>query len=207
MKKYKLDVFDGGVRMKQKYNGNPIYRKLINGFMISLLQLIEKTGKTDIYEFGCGEGQLMGVLYQNGYKVAGFDLDKTSVQIAKENFLSRGWLADIQIGNVYQKESEHTYRGGVIICCEVLEHLEKPEKALKNIKDKSDEYFIVSVPREPLWCILNFIRGKYIKNLGNTPGHINHWSKRKFVKLCSKYGKVVEVKSPLPWTMVLIKVK
>ena len=205
MKKYKLDVFDGGERMKQKYDGNLIHKKLIRGFMISLLHMLEKTGKTDIYEFGCGEGQLLGILHQNGYKVAGFDLDETSVKIAKENFSSRGWSVDIRIGNVYEKDWKFDVRG-VIICCEVLEHLEKPKEALNNIWDKTDGYFIASVPREPLWRILNLIRGKYIKNLGNTPGHINHWSKRKFVGLCAKYGEVVEVKSPLPWTMVLVKV-
>lgn len=205
MKKYKLDVFDGGERMKQKYDGNLIHKKLIRGFMISLLQMLERTGKKEVYEFGCGEGQLMGVLHQNGYKVAGFDLDETSVNIAKQNFISLGHEVDIQIGDVYQKEVD-VPNGGMVICCEVLEHLERPEEALNNIKEKTNGYFIVSVPREPLWCILNLVRGKYIKNFGNTPGHINHWSKKKFVGLCAKYGEVIEAKSPLPWTMVLVKV-
>ena len=40
-------------------------------------------------------------------------------------------------------------------------------------------------PREPLWRGLNIARGAYLKDLGNTPGHLNHWSKRGFVALLS----------------------
>ena len=36
------------------------------------------------------------------------------------------------------------------------------------------------MPREPLWRGLNMARGAYLKDLGNTPGHVNHWSKRSF---------------------------
>ena len=44
------------------------------------------------------------------------------------------------------------------------------------------------------------------KDFGNTPGHINHWSKRSFVSMLSRYGTVDEVRSPFPWTMVLVRV-
>jgi hypothetical protein len=66
---------------------------------------------------------------------------------------------------------------------------------------------VVSVPREPIWCGLNMVRGKYFSKLGNTPGHIQHWSSSDFVNLVSKYFDVVEVKKPLPWTMLLCRVK
>ena len=49
-------------------------------------------------------------------------------------------------------------------------------------------------------------RGAYLRDLGNTPGHVNHWSKRDFVSLLSRHGKVEEVRSPLPWTMLLVRV-
>jgi hypothetical protein len=67
-------------------------------------------------------------------------------------------------------------------------------------------WLLVSVPREPLWRGLNMARLAYLKDLGNTPGHINHWSKRSFVAMLSRYGTVEEVRSPFPWTMVLVRV-
>jgi len=63
----------------------------------------------------------------------------------------------------------------------------------------------VSVPREPLWRGLNMARGAYWRDLGNTPGHVNHWSKRGFVSLLSCVGVVEEVRSPFPWTVVLVR--
>ena len=48
-------------------------------------------------------------------------------------------------------------------------------------------------------------RFTYVTHLGNTPGHLKHWSSREFVGLVSKYFEVVEVKKPIPWTMVLAR--
>ena len=44
-----------------------------------------------------------------------------------------------------------------------------------------------------------------MSRLGNTPGHVNHWSKRGFVALLSRYGTVEEARAPFPWTMVLVR--
>jgi hypothetical protein len=64
----------------------------------------------------------------------------------------------------------------------------------------------VSVPREPLWRVLNLARGAYWTQLGNTPGHLNHWSRSAFVRLLLRHGEVVEARSPFPWTMLLVRV-
>ena len=70
----------------------------------------------------------------------------------------------------------------------------------------SSSWILVSVPREPLWRGLNMARGAYWRDLGNTPGHLNHWSKREFAGLLRRYGEVVELRSPFPWTMALVRV-
>jgi hypothetical protein len=49
----------------------------------------------------------------------------------------------------------------------------------------AERHLLVSVPREPLWRMLNMARGAYWPALGNTPGHLNHWSRRSFVR-CSR---------------------
>jgi hypothetical protein len=71
----------------------------------------------------------------------------------------------------------------------------------------AQRWLLVSVPREPLWRGLNMARGAYLKDLGNTPGHLNHWSKRGFVALLERHGEVVETRSPFPWTMLLVRVR
>lgn len=205
MKKHEnLNVYLSNDQGAAKYDTNKVHRKLIHKFMNCVLELVGMTGKKNIFEVGCGEGQIMGVLYQHGYHVAGMDIASEAVEITRRNFrFHEGVEADVCQGDVY--DTWKAFDDGIVICCEVLEHLPEPERALGIIADRTKEYFLLSVPREPIWCILNFLRGKYWKTWGNTPGHINHWGKRKFLRLCSNYGKVIEVRTPLPWIMVLVK--
>ena len=90
---------------------------------------------------------------------------------------------------------------------EVLEHVPDPEHTVAEMaRCARGGHLLVSVPREPLWRALNLVRGAYVRELGNTPGHLNHWSKRSFVSLLARHGDVTELRSPLPWTMLLVRV-
>jgi len=90
---------------------------------------------------------------------------------------------------------------------EVLEHVPDPEHTLAEMARVARGHLLVSVPREPLWRMLNVARGAYVRDLGNTPGHVNHWSKRSFVRLLERHGEVVEKRSPFPWTMLLVRLR
>ena len=91
------------------------------------------------------------------------------------------------------------------MCCEVLEHLPDPDAGLATIARLANPWAIVSVPREPLWRALNVARFKYLGELGNTPGHLNHWSRRSFITFLEGQLEVTEVTAPLPWTMALCR--
>ena len=80
-----------------------------------------------------------------------------------------------------------------------------PEATVAEMARVAARHLLVSVPREPLWRGLNMARGAYWRSLGNTPGHVNHWSKRSFVELMSRHGQVEEARSPFPWTMLLVR--
>jgi len=95
----------------------------------------------------------------------------------------------------------------LIFCLEVMEHLERPEEALIELARVANQGVILSVPREPIWRILNLFRGKYISSYGNTPGHIQHWSKSSLIRLLRKYFIVLSVRTPLPWTIVALSPK
>jgi hypothetical protein len=88
----------------------------------------------------------------------------------------------------------------------VLEHVPEPGATLAEMARVARRWLLVSVPREPLWRGLNLARGAYVRDLGNTPGHLNHWSRRAFVSLLARHGTVQEARSPLPWTMALVRV-
>ena len=93
----------------------------------------------------------------------------------------------------------------VATAIEVLEHVPDPEHTLAEMARCAERHLLVSVPREPLWRMLNMARGAYLGQLGNTPGHLNHWSKRSFARLLGQHGEVVELRSPFPWTMLLVR--
>ena len=67
-----------------------------------------------------------------------------------------------------------------------------------------DTYVAVNGVNENVPNVFNLplARGRYIADLGNTPGHINHWSSRSFAGLVSRHFAVDGVRKPLPWTMV-----
>jgi 2-polyprenyl-3-methyl-5-hydroxy-6-metoxy-1,4-benzoquinol methylase len=93
----------------------------------------------------------------------------------------------------------------LIICCEVMEHLRDPQAALETVARLASPWAIISVPREPLWRLLNLARLKYVGDLGNTPGHLHHWSRRGLARFLERRLEVVEVRAPLPWTMALCR--
>jgi len=95
----------------------------------------------------------------------------------------------------------------LVIVLEVLEHLKNPDRALRGICRVARKWVIVSVPREPLWRLMNLARLKYVKSMGNTPGHVHHWSSRAFRRFVGLHGVVREWRSPLPWTIILLDVE
>lgn len=58
---------------------------------------------------------------------------------------------------------------------------ERPDAAMVQRCRVSCRYLILSVPREPLWKILNLIRGAHLPRLGDTLGHLQHWSRTEFL--------------------------
>ena len=89
----------------------------------------------------------------------------------------------------------------------MLEHLEDPEAALATLAGLARPWLIASVPREPLWRGLNMARRKYLSRRGNTPGHLNHWSKSGFERFLESRFEVEMLRSPTPWTMALCRVR
>jgi 2-polyprenyl-3-methyl-5-hydroxy-6-metoxy-1,4-benzoquinol methylase len=189
-----------------KYNsGNPLVRKIMQGFDGSLSDFISKAAPDTIHEVGCGEGFWVMQWNKEGMSARGSDFSSQIIEIARTNAKEQNLSMDLfKVRSVYDLMPAND-TADLIVCCEVLEHLEFPEQALKALQKVVGQRLILSVPREPIWCALNLARGKYFPKLGNTPGHIQHWSKRSFIKLISKYFKVIEVKNPLPWTMLLCR--
>jgi len=183
---------------------NPIARHLMEGFLSSFDALTEKTGARRAYEVGCGEGNLSMRLHDRGWDVRGSDLETVSVTEANQQCAQRGITPKFETCSLFDLKPAQA-SAELIVCCEVLEHVPDTDRALSILRSLANPYLLVSVPREPIWRMLNLARGKYLKDLGNTPGHIQHWSSASFISLLEASMTVVEIRKPLPWTMVLCR--
>lgn len=191
-------------RQKEKFQTrNPIAKALLSGFNKSLVDLIRVTGAERSLEVGCGEGEILRILIDEGANPYGVDINEEELAHARNELDGKSGFRGADYGNVYELTSEKAEQ--LVVCCEVLEHLGEPEKAVEILAELADPWLLLSVPREPIWRAMNMARGKYLSDWGNTPSHINHWSSGGFQKLVSAHIPIVEVRHPLPWTMILAR--
>jgi 2-polyprenyl-3-methyl-5-hydroxy-6-metoxy-1,4-benzoquinol methylase len=200
-----LDVVAGNVYPKYTTR-NPIARLLMANFRSHLRHLVQRTGARQVHEVGCGEGFLARQLAAEGCDVRGSDLSPTTIAEARRRSAGATPPIAFQVADLYQLDPDRD-AAELVICCEVLEHLPDTARALYVLNQLARPHLIVSVPEEPLWRILNVARGQYWSALGNTPGHLQHWSRRAFTELLAQHFDLIEVRAPLPWTMALCRAR
>lgn len=185
---------------------NPIVRWIMRGFLEAFERLVLSSGAKKAHEIGCGEGHLSLLLAQRGLIVRGSDVSDEIVRVARSRAYEAGMTVPFEVKSLYDLRAP-TDAADLIVCCEVLEHLPDPNHALTILAALAQPYLIVSVPREPLWRMLNLCRLHYLTDLGNTPGHIQHWSSRAFLQFLQQRFDALAVELPLPWTMALCRVR
>ncbi len=186
---------------------NPAIRWLTERWVANLEAQLDRVraepgmGSGRALEVGCGEGVISDKLARRWPSVVGLDLPDSG--------LRTDWTAYAEPHFLHANADDLPFRDSefeVVVSVEVLEHLENPERGLREIARVGSRHLVLSVPREPIFRSCNLVTGRYVRDLGNTPGHLNHWSKRSFVELLSRHGSVVEARSPFPWTMLLVRV-
>ena len=181
-----------------KYNThNPIARALMRGFTDAVTDLYLGTGAHSVLEVGCGEGLLADHLIKRA-RPERFDACDVALRPAPG--------IDPQISlreaSIYALPyPDHSV--DLVICCEVLEHLRDPAAGLAELARVSARHVLLSTPWEPVWRLLNLARGRYLGALGNTPGHIQHFSRGDLIALASTHLGALRVRRPLPWTVIL----
>jgi 2-polyprenyl-3-methyl-5-hydroxy-6-metoxy-1,4-benzoquinol methylase len=187
-------------------SSNPVVKRLMAGFHATLDELWAAAAPRSVLDVGCGEGVLTAQWAERlgDGRIVGIDLDDPKLRAEWE----RRARPNLEF-RAEEATSLSFADGEFDLACaiEVLEHVPEPEATLAEMARVASRHLLVSVPREPLWRGLNVARGAYVRDLGNTPGHVNHWSKRAFVTLLSRYGTVEEARSPFPWTMVLVRLR
>ena len=204
-----LQFSDSPILVEQKHykdtrysTRNPISALLVRNFNHALQDMICETKARRVLEVGCGEGFVM-------------DLTRRSLTptLVVGGDYSREWLtraATLQKdANLLTFDARRIpFRDSsfdLVLAIEVLEHVERPDIALAEIVRVTSEWAIISVPNGLIWRLTNLARGRYLGNLGNTPGHINKWSVRAFRQFAGKYFHITRHQTPIPWQIALLK--
>jgi len=174
---------------------NPVAGKLMSDFIGSVKSLFLEARPDTFLEVGCGEGLLTQQL---------LDISVGPLNRVEACDLSLGRIAEGLDSSIVFKEAsifELPYEQNefdLVVCCEVLEHIEDPASGLAELCRVARRAVLISTPWEPVWCILNLLRGKYISRLSNTPGHIQHFGRRDLINLAKTHLDDLRVKTPLP---------
>jgi 2-polyprenyl-3-methyl-5-hydroxy-6-metoxy-1,4-benzoquinol methylase len=190
----------------KKYRAkNPIKRKLIKRFVAKLHELFESgSPPRSVLEIGVGEGFLSGFLADRypTIEFTGVDLNQQDLELLAKKFprIKR------YCANIYDLSA---LPGGydLIICAEVLEHVDEPERALEQIVKLAPQRVILTVPHEPWFMLSNLAMGKNITRLGNDSEHVNHFTVGSFRKLLSRKFELSRVTTSYPWILAAGKPK
>ncbi len=182
---------------------NPIARKLMDGFMAALDGALPSAPPETVFELGMGEGEIVDRVRDRygAVFITGLDLPDPGLAHHWHERKIDGLFGDA--GSLPVRD----HSMDLVLAIEVLEHLPDPAAALRELARVARRDVVVSVPNEPTWRALNLVRGSYIGALGNTPGHIQHWSAKRFAALVAEHFDVVKVAKPLPWTVVTARAR
>jgi ubiquinone/menaquinone biosynthesis C-methylase UbiE len=188
----------------QKYTAkNPAIRLLTERWVANLDRVFGQVDRDrgpapqTALEVGCGEGVIADKLHRRWGEVVALDLPDAGLRADWRRYQGPRFLH----ANALELPFEDG-RFDVVVAAEVLEHLPDPGKGLQEMARVGRGHLVLSVPREPIFRSCNLVTGRYVRDLGNTPGHLNHWSKRGFVRFVSQVAEVREVSNPFPWTTI-----
>lgn len=161
-----------------------------------------------ILDAGCGEGFISMLLVKKfpNAIVTGIDQSQEALEMARRVHQ----IVRYRQGSIYRMPfRNHSF--DLVICTEVLEHLESPYFALKELNRvvKRGGAVLLTVPAEPWFCMGNFLVMKNVRRFGNPIDHINHWTYRGFIKyirtflITSNSRCILKAWPCFPWSVAL----
>ncbi|AUX47221.1 hypothetical protein SOCE26_087330 [Sorangium cellulosum] len=195
------DAYFGRFETVKYRNAGALKRKLIQRFASTIHDLfIEANPVERVLEIGVGEGFLSGYLSEKfpEKQFHGVDLNPADVERVKRLFPR----IEARVGSAYDL-GDPTPGFDLVICAEVLEHLDAPDRALAEIQRLSPRRVILSVPHEPFFKLSNLLAGNNVRLLGNDPDHINHWNPTSFRRLIEPRFEILRLTTSYPWVLCL----
>jgi SAM-dependent methyltransferase len=178
---------------------NRIVKLLMTRFHDTLIDMLKTTGASSMLDIGCGEG------YTTGLVASSCELDIVASDLEPAAFRSgagRELPFPLVAASAYQLPFP-TVSFDLVMGTEILEHLDDPVSAVVEARRVARRWVLFTVPWEPWWRLANLARGAYLTSLGNTPGHVQHWTTRGFRDFLDPHFSGVEVRRAAMWSFAL----
>ena len=186
--------------LQKHLNPNPLQRYLLRRFHRQIALLVEAAGAERTLDAGCGEGFVINDLLRenDGLTITGIDRSLGAIEMARRMvpgvIFNVGDLREMPYG-------DDSFE--LVMCLEVLEHLPDPHKGLRELRRVTSAHCLVSVPHEPFFRTINFLRGKHVSAWGRDPEHLQHWTAWQFRRLVGQYFEIERFVCPFPWLIAL----
>jgi SAM-dependent methyltransferase len=178
-----------------------VRRALIRRFVRRLHELILDAGPvTSMLEIGVGEGFLSGYLSERLPTVRFCGVDASAAALGRLNRLFP--RIEARVGDAYDLSGvEGPF--DLVLCAEVLEHLDQPARALDAMAALRPRRALLTVPHEPFFRLSNLASGANLARWGNDPEHVQQFGPRSFRELLSARFDVLTLDTSYPWLLAL----
>jgi 2-polyprenyl-3-methyl-5-hydroxy-6-metoxy-1,4-benzoquinol methylase len=181
---------------QEKYRDpNPVVSFVIRRFFRRIRSVVAELDPRTVLDAGCGEGELLRrKVLPPAIAVSCLDLSTGSLAEVRSHSTPRNLICGSVLSLPLAPASFD-----VVLCLEVLEHLEDPRAAVHEVARAARQAIVFSVPWEPWFRVGNVFRGKHLTRLGNHPEHIHHWNPRTFRAFLAESFSDIRVVEAFPW--------
>lgn len=191
--------------------GNSIDKSKLRGFERRMLMRYQRRASDlvnllppgRLLDVGCGEGHMIHAIVnaRPGVYATGIDAaDQRLMYFWQQLSTPRLEFRVADVCALPFKDNEFQ----LVTAFGSLEHIADPDRALAEICRVCNGCLVVGVPWEPFWRLGNLARGRYWRKRGNTPGHINHWTRRRFGKLLRRHGRIQHLEVTPMWSLASV---
>ncbi|HML34178.1 class I SAM-dependent methyltransferase [Sporomusa sphaeroides] len=160
-------------------------------------QLAKKKELDNILDLGCGVATKINCFFGKEFNIFGVDQD-SAIQKCKKLFCDGVYISENFESPSYEV-TKILPKCDMVICSDVIEHLENPDKLLEYIKkiSKENTYIVITTPERNSLVGIN-------NKKPNNPAHIREWSFDEFAKYIKASGfLILEHKVMLPFKFKL----
>ncbi len=137
----------------------------INPCRMGFMQQYVDFNQKEVLDLGCGGGILSEAIAKVGAKVTGLDIEESLIHVAKTHAHQENLNITYQAGNV----EDFNHQGfDIIVCMEMLEHVESPGGILKECRrllKPGGMLFLSTINRTLKAYVELILMGEYVLNL------------------------------------------